>query len=78
MLKGTAGATFSIDPETGNISLCKALVPAILNNDAFFQELESFIDTLHTWADIIADFRAKATPDGETLPHFRNSGFISV
>ena len=78
MLKGTAGATFSIDPETGNISLCKALVPAILDNDAFFRELESFIDTLHTWADIIADFRAKATPDGETLPHFRNSGFISV
>jgi hypothetical protein len=33
LFKNTAGATFSIDPETGNFSLCKTLVPAVLDTD---------------------------------------------
>ena len=78
MLKGTAGATFSIDPETGGFALCKALVPAVLDSDAFFREAESFIDTLQTWAEIIGDFRAEAAPDGGEPPRFPDSGFMSV
>lgn len=78
MLKGTAGATFSIVPETGNFSLCKVLVPAVLDNDAFFREVESFIDTLHSWAGIIGDFRAEEASDGGGVPLFPGSGFMSV
>ena len=78
MLKGTAGATFSIDPETGNFTLCKALVPAILDSDAFFRQAEIFIDTLQSWAGIIGDFRAEAASGGDEPHRFLKSGFLSV
>ena len=78
MLKGTAGAAFSIDPETGKFMLCKALVPAVLDSDAFFREAEIFIDTLHSWADIIGNFRTEAPPDGDGPHRFLQSGFMSV
>ena len=78
MLKGTAGAAFSIDPETGKFMLCKALVPAVLDSDAFFREAEIFIDTLHSWADIIGNFRTEAPPDIGEHTRFMESGFMSV
>jgi hypothetical protein len=78
MLKNTAGATFSIDPETGNFSLCKTLVPAVLDTDGFFREAENFINVLHSWSDIIACCRPEASSaDGET-PDFRDPGFLAV
>ena len=78
MLKNTAGATFSIDPETGNFSLCKALTPAILDDEKFFLEAENFINALHTWADIIGNFRPKTTMESDSLSRLSNSGFLSV
>lgn len=81
MFKSTGGATISIDPETENFSICKALVSAVLDNDSFFAEVEDFINTFHTWADIIRDYRGNVTtgePDiGETPPSL-NDGFIFV
>jgi hypothetical protein len=78
MLKNTAGATFSIDPETGNFSLCKALVPAVIDVDGFFAEVENFINALHAWADIIRDFRPKTATTSDEPPHFGGSGFMAV
>ena len=78
MLKNTAGATFSIDPETGNFSLCKALVPATLDTDGFFLEAENFINTLHAWADIIRNFRPETAKNGDETPSLHDSAFMAV
>ena len=78
MLKNTAGATVSLDPETGNFSLCKALVPAVLDADSFFAETESFVNALHAWADIIRDFRPETSTGDNEPPSFHDSGFLPV
>ena len=78
MFNNTAGATFSLDPESGSFSLCKALVPAVLDADGFFAETESFVNTLHAWAEIIRDFRPKAAPSGDEPPGPHDPGFITV
>jgi hypothetical protein len=78
MLKNTAGATFSIDPETGNFSLCKVLVPAILHTDDFFIEAENFINALHAWADIIHNFHPETAATYDEPPRFHDSGFMAV
>ena len=78
MLKNTAGATFSLDPEAGNFTLCKALVPAILDTDGFFAEAESFVNTLHAWADIIRDFRPETTSADDDPPVLHDSSYITV
>ena len=66
LLKNTAGAAFSLDPETGNFSICKVLVPAVLDSDGFFAEAEGFVNVLHAWADIIRNFRPEAASDSES------------
>ena len=78
MFNNTAGATFSLDSESGNFSLCKALVPAVLDPDGFFAEAESFVNTLHTWAEIIRAFRPEAAPSGDEPPRLHDPGFITV
>lgn len=80
LFKASAGATFSIDPETGNFTLCKSLMSAVLDDEGFFSEAESFLNTLHTWADIIRDYRAEASkPEDDTLPDpFGSNGFMAV
>lgn len=78
MLQNTAGATFSLDPETHNFSLCKVLVPAILDTNGFWGEVESFINVLHAWADIVRDFRPQDATHGDDGQHFRHLAFLSV
>jgi hypothetical protein len=78
MLKNTAGATFSIDPETGNFSLCKALAPAILDNEFFFTEAENFINALHTWAEIISNIRPQTTLESDSFSQLPDFGYLSV
>ena len=77
MLKNTAGAAFSLDPETGNFSICKVLVPAVLDSEGFFAEAEGFVNVLHAWADIIRNFRPEAASDGESHL-FCAPGFLPV
>jgi hypothetical protein len=77
MLKNSAGATFSLNPETGNFSLCKALVPAVLDADGFFAETESFVNTLHAWADIIRDFRPELAAAAGDPPGLHDSSCIT-
>lgn len=78
MFNNTAGATFSLDSESGNFSLCKALVPAVLNPDGFFAEAESFVNTLHTWTSIIRDFRPESTDTTGDPPGLHDSDYIIV
>jgi hypothetical protein len=78
MLKNSAGATFSLNPETGNFSLCKALVPAVLDADGFFAETESFVNTLHAWADIIRDFRPELAAAAGHPPGMHDSSYLTV
>ena len=61
-----------------SFSLCKALVPAGLDADGFFAETESFVNTLHAWAEIIRDFRPEAAPSGDEPPRLHDPGFITV
>ena len=78
MLKSTSGATFSLNPDTGILTLCKILIPAILDNDAFFQEAENFINALHSWADIIRNYRQESALDEQASLSSLNSGFLQV
>ena len=78
MLKSTGGATFSINPDTGNLTLCKALVTAILDDGEFFQETENFINVLHSWAGVISNCCSEIASEGEKLSFFHNSDMISV
>lgn len=78
MLKSTSGATFSINPDTGKLTLCKMLVPAILDNDGFFKETEDFVNALHTWANIISNYQPEDKSNNEGSSRFLNPGFISV
>ena len=78
MLKGTSGATFSINPDTGELMLCKVIVPAILDNDSFLQETENFVNALHSWANIIRNYRSETSMKNEEHDVFLNSGFLTV
>ena len=78
MLKCTGGATFSINPDTGNLTLCKALVTAILDDREFFQETENFINVLHSWAGIISNYSSEIASEDERPSFFHGSGLISV
>ena len=78
MLKSTGGATFSINPDTGSLTLCKVLVTAILDDGEFFQETENFINALHSWAGVISNCCSEIASEGEKLSFFHNSGMISV
>lgn len=54
---GTSGATLSINPDTGKVSLCKILPLALADGDGFFKEIERFVNTLETWHKLVEDFR---------------------
>lgn len=54
---GTHGATISINPETGKISLCRLVSLELTDADAFFTDVERFVNTLETWRKLVSDFR---------------------
>lgn len=54
---GTSGATMSINPDSGEVSLCKALPLDLTDGDKFFAETEGFLNVLESWRKIVSDFR---------------------
>ena len=80
MLKCTGGATFSINPDTGNLALCKTLVTAVLDDSEFFQEAESFINALHSWSGIVNNCCScpEIASESEKTLSLMNSGLMSV
>ena len=80
---GTAGATISLDPDTGRIALCRALPLATLDGEKFYAEVERFVNTAETWAKVVSDYRGAAAeaPDegaAEERPAFGAGGFMQV
>lgn len=67
--QGNSGATLSINPDNGEISLCKALPLELTDGDRFFAEAEEFLNVLESWRTIVNDFRGSVnepqTPNGE-------------
>ena len=54
---GTAGATISLDPETGRIALCRVLPLATLDGDTLYAELERFVNTMEAWSNVVSNYR---------------------
>ena len=79
---GTAGATISLDPESGRIALCRALPLATLDGESFYAEVERFVNTAETWTKVVVDYRGAAAeaPDNAAAaqPAFPGSGFMQV
>ena len=67
LFAGTAGATISIDPETGRFALNRVLPLKILDEETFIKQVETFVNTLETFSKLVGNFRAaaEAAPDGE-------------
>jgi len=64
---GTAGATLSINPDTGKVSLCRMLPLELMDGEKFFSETEHFVNTLEMWRKLVEDFRGAdlSAPRGE-------------
>lgn len=64
LFRGTSGSTLSVDPETGEMFLCRAMPYAALDGDSFIEELEKFVNIVENWRKFVADYRA--SPPEET------------
>ena len=69
LFRGTAGATLSLDPETGVAYLCRALACAALDGETFLAELENFVNTVEAWRRLVSDYRDHgAAPAAADVP----------
>ena len=59
----TEGAIFSIDGERDRLTLNRLLSSAELNDEAFFNEVERFVNQLEAWAHIIRDYNGQKVED---------------
>ena len=81
--RGTGGAVFSINPETGAYTLVQSERLDRLAPEAFFALVERFVNALATWKGISdashekADSDAAGRPEVER-PSFGSSGFMQV
>lgn len=67
LFRDTAGATLSVDPATGRVSLCRMVPCRLLDGDGFVAVAEQFVNTLEVWARIVREYRdvaAAATAAG--------------
>ena len=59
----TEGAIFSIDGERDRLTLNRLLSSAELDDEAFFSEVERFVNQLEAWAHIIRDYNGQKVED---------------
>lgn len=59
----TEGAIFSIDGERNRLTLNRMLSSAELDNEAFFSEVERFVNQLEAWTRIIRDYNVQKVED---------------
>ncbi len=65
---GTAGATLSVNPENGALTLTR-LVPSLqLDADVLLKALEGFANVLETWRKIVADYRPDESDAASASP----------
>lgn len=65
-LAGTNGATLALDPDGGQVRLCRLLPLALLDVESFSSEVENFLNTLEFWHRIVTDFRGEVQNEGAT------------
>ena len=53
---GTAGATLSVNPANGELTLTRLAPLALLDADGFLALLESFVNVLEAWRTLVADY----------------------
>jgi len=81
LMRGTGGAVFSINPETGAYTLVKSERLDRLDPKAFFGLVEKFVNTLATWKGIsdAAQAGADASAPAEVeSPAFGRLGLMQV
>ena len=59
----TEGAVFSIDRERDRLTLNRMLACAELDDEAFFNEVERFVNQLEAWTSIIRDYNGQKEED---------------
>ena len=59
----TEGSVFSIDRERDRLTLNRILSCAELDDEAFFNEVERFVNQLETWTRIIRDYNGQTERD---------------
>ena len=59
----TEGSVFSIDRERDRLTLNRLLSSSELDNEAFFNEVERFVNQLEAWAHIIRDYNGQKVED---------------
>ena len=80
-MRGTGGAVFSINPETGAYTLVQSERLDRLDPKSFFSLVERFVNTLATWKGISNAAQAgddASVPDGEESPAFGRPGLMQV
>ncbi len=82
LFAATAGATISLNHDTGAFVLCRALPLASLNPESLYSAIERFVNTGDSWHKLIANFRdnvAPANPESSTEPPaFSGLNFMQV
>lgn len=76
LFRDTQGASFSINPETEHITLCRTFPLQSLDKESFFAAAEQFVNTLEKWSEITRNYRsgapekipAAAIPIGNNFP----------
>ena len=71
--QGTAGGSFSVNHDNGHFEFCRPLAVTLLDPDIFLTVVESFVNTVETWAEIIREYRGGKTFSDNDLPE--NSPF---
>ena len=61
--RDTEGAVFSIDRECDRLTLNRMLFCAELDDEAFFSEVERFVNQLEAWTRIIRDYNGQKVED---------------
>ena len=79
--RGTGGETFSLNPETGVLTLVASERLDALGEEAFFALVERFVNALATWKGISGSGESRddspaAPPEGQPTPF--NFGFMRV
>ncbi len=80
LYSSTFGATLSLNGDNEHFALCKVLPCKALDDETFYNEMESFISTCDTWEKVIRNYRSMVTnfPDRKMEEIFNPSTFISV
>ena len=79
--RGTGGATFSLNPETGALTLIASAKLDALGEEDFFAFVEKFVNALATWKGISGSGEARddspaAPTEDQPIPF--NFGFMRV